>query len=252
MGTIAKGVTSLFGGRARRREQKEAGVELEGAKAAYDNFQFGNAYEGLEAAQVGSQGYDAQTAQAGTLGPAAQAQAATLGDAQGYESQGYESQGYDAAQAQAAQAQKTNLGEGTGFQNHYQNLQVNTAAADRQSQEADQTLAASQDAATQAGTGGGGATALLQAALKSKQGVADSIGQQETQNAQLRAQGATQNQQAALQQRNTARQSNIQQDQFNTSNQQQVNLANQSATNSASQFGAQAANQCSSVWSECS
>ena len=223
----------------RKRNEKDirvAGQSFDKSKAALKNFKFEDQYAGLEATQAqagtlgAAQGYDAATAQAGTLGAASQATA-----------QGYESQGYDAAQASAAQAAKTNLGEDTGRTNQFGNLQVNTAAADRQGQATDAALAAQQEAGGI--TGGGGATALAAAAAASKQGISDTISQQETQNNQLRAQGATSVQQENLAQRNTSRQANIQQDQYNTSNQQQVNLANQSATNQASQFTAGAANQ---------
>ena len=241
MGAIAKGVTSLFGGRARRREQKAAGKELDANKAAYDDFQFQNHAAGIQAQQAAGQGYDAAQAQAATLGPAAQSEVAKLGDFQGYSAQGYSSQGYDAAQAQAAQADRVDLGEGTGRTNQFAALAVNTAAADRTAQESDQALAAALESG--AVTGGGGATALAQAALKSKQGVADTISQQESQNEQLRAQGATSLQQENLAQRNLSRQSDISQSQFNTGLQQQTNLANVQAQNQASQFGAAAANQ---------
>ena len=113
MGAIAKGVTSLFGGRARRREQKAAGKELGAAKKAYSDFEFTNAFEGLEAQQAQAQGYDV-----GQLGPAAQAQAAGPAATQGYDvAQLGPAQGYEAAQAQAAQAAKTQLGEDTGRTN---------------------------------------------------------------------------------------------------------------------------------------
>lgn len=236
MGTIAKGVTSLFGGRARRREQKAATADLEGAKANYDDFQFKNAYADVGGNQAQAQGFEAAQ-----LGPAAQAELGTLGDANTYKAQGYTSQGYDAAQADAAQAQKTQLGEDTGRTNQFAALQANTAQADRQAQESDQALAAALESG--AVTGAGGATALAAAALKAKQGVADTIGAQESQNEQLRAQGATSVQQEDLAQRNVARQANIQQDQFNVGLDQQTRLANQAASNQASQFGAAAANQ---------
>ena len=236
MGAIVKGAASLVGGRKRRREEADAQDAFNKSNQAIQDFNFQNHFEGVQ-----GQGYDAAQAQAGTLGPAAQAQAATLGEANTYDAVGYDSQGYDAERAEAAQAQKTQLGEDTGFRNTFQDLQVNTATADRQAQETDEALAAQAENA--ALTGGGGATALAAAAAKSKQGVADSIAGQEQQNTQLRAQADQRNQEAALAQRNTARQSNIQQDQFNTGLDQQTRLANQSAANQASQFTASAANQ---------
>ena len=231
MGSIVKGVGSLFGGRKRRREQKAATKNFKQVEREADRFDFQNPLEGAATNQVGSQGYDAVQ-----QGPAVQAQLAELGPAAQYEAQGYE-----AAQAEAAQADKTQLGEGTGRTNQFANLQVNTAAADLQAAESDEALAAALESG--AISGAGGATALAQQAARSKQGISADISAQEAQNAQLRAQGATSVQQEDLAQRNLSRQTNIQQDQFNTGLQQQTNLANQSATNQASQFTAGAQNQ---------
>ena len=71
--------------------------------------------------------------------------------------------------------------------NPYANLQVATKAAEMQVEQSDIALANTLDSIRQ--TGAGGATALAQAALKSKQGVAATIEQQEVQNARLAAQG---------------------------------------------------------------
>ena len=80
--------------------------------------------------------------------------------------------------------------------NPYANLSVATQAADMQAEEADIALANTLDTLRTSGMGAGGATALAQAALRSKKGVAANIEQQEAQNARLRAQGvATANQQ---------------------------------------------------------
>jgi len=222
-------------------EIKRANREFDESRQKLKDFEFSNAFEGIEAATAGAgelgqaSGYDAAQANVGQIGPAAQA------SAQGYQAQGYQSQGYNAAQAQAAQAAKTQLGEDTGRTNQFANLQVGTAAADLQARETDEALAASLESG--AITGAGGATALAQAAARSKQGISADIQRQELANEQARAQGATDVQREALAQRNTARQANIQQDQFNTGLQQQTNLANQAATNQAAQFGAAAANQ---------
>ena len=218
----------------RKRNEKEikrADATFDKTRKQLENFEFTDAYANLEA----------QTAQAGTLGgpstyDAAQAQAGTLGPAQGYSAQGY-----SAAQAQAAQAAKTDLGEDTGRTNQFANLQVSTAASDLQARQTDRALASQQEAGLV--TGAGGATALAQAAADSKANVAAGLGQQEAQNQQLRAQGATDVQREDLSQRNLSRQANIQQDQYNTGLQQQTNLANQAATNQASQFTAAANNQ---------
>jgi hypothetical protein len=74
--------------------------------------------------------------------------------------------------------------------NPYANLQVATKAAEMQAEQSDIALANTLDSLRE--TGAGGATALAQAALKSKQGVSASIQQQETQNQKLQAQGQLQ------------------------------------------------------------
>jgi len=71
--------------------------------------------------------------------------------------------------------------------NPYANMQVATKAAEMQSEQADIALANTLDALRE--TGAGGATALAQAALKSKQGVSAEIQKQEVKNQQLLAQG---------------------------------------------------------------
>ena len=74
--------------------------------------------------------------------------------------------------------------------NEYENLGVATQAAKFQSEEADIALANTLDTMRDLGQGAGGATALAQMALKSKQGVSASIEQQEVNNEKLKAQGA--------------------------------------------------------------
>lgn len=71
--------------------------------------------------------------------------------------------------------------------NPFANLQVATKAAEMQAEQTDIALANTLDNLRE--TGAGGATALAQAALKSKQGVTANIQQQETQNQRLQAQG---------------------------------------------------------------
>jgi len=73
--------------------------------------------------------------------------------------------------------------------NPYASLGVATQAAEMQVEEADISLANALDTIRATGSGAGGATALAQAALQSKKGVAASIEQQEANNEQLRAQG---------------------------------------------------------------
>ena len=74
-----------------------------------------------------------------------------------------------------------------GVTNPYANLGVATKAAEFQSEQADIALANTLDAVRQSGAGG--ATALAQAALKSKQGISADIQKQELDNSRLRAKG---------------------------------------------------------------
>lgn len=76
--------------------------------------------------------------------------------------------------------------------NPFNNLQVATQAAEMQADEADISLANTLDTLRATGAGSAGATALAQAALRSKQGISATIEQQEAQNARLRAQGEQQ------------------------------------------------------------
>ena len=69
------------------------------------------------------------------------------------------------------------------------NLQVATEAASFQAEQADISLANTLDQSRAFGFGGGGATALAQAALQSKRGISANIQQQEARNEMLRAQG---------------------------------------------------------------
>ena len=73
--------------------------------------------------------------------------------------------------------------------NPYASLGVATQAAEMQVEEADIALANTLDTLRATGSGAGGATALAQAALKSKKGVSASIEQQEVANEKMRAQG---------------------------------------------------------------
>ena len=89
--------------------------------------------------------------------------------------------------------------------NPYSSLGVATQAAEIQMEQSDIALANSLDAMMATGAGAGGATALAQAALRSKKGVAAGIEQQEAANEKLRAQG-----EQNLQQRQTAEQQRLQ------------------------------------------
>lgn len=87
--------------------------------------------------------------------------------------------------------------------NAFSNLGVATQAAEIQMEQTDIALANTLDTLRATGASAGGATALAQAALQSKKGIAASIESQEAQNEKLRAQGeqALQQQQIAEQQR---------------------------------------------------
>jgi len=90
--------------------------------------------------------------------------------------------------------------------NPYASLGVATQAAEIQMEQSDIALANSLDAMMATGASAGGATALAQAALRSKKGVAASIEQQEAQNEKLKAQG-----EQNLQSRQTQEQQRLQQ-----------------------------------------
>jgi hypothetical protein len=79
--------------------------------------------------------------------------------------------------------------------NPFANLGVATQAAEMQAEEADISLANTLDTLRATGASAGGATALAQAALRSKKSVSASIEQQEAQNEKLKAQGEQQLQQ---------------------------------------------------------
>ena len=76
--------------------------------------------------------------------------------------------------------------------NPYENLAVATKAAEIKMEQTDQALANTLDTLRETGAAAGGATAIANAALKSKQGIAASIEKQEAQNQKLQAQGQLQ------------------------------------------------------------
>ena len=82
--------------------------------------------------------------------------------------------------------------------NPFANLGVATQAAEIQMEESDLALAASLDTMRATGAGAGGATALANAALRSKKGVAANIEQQEKSNEDKRAAGEQQLQEARM------------------------------------------------------
>lgn len=83
--------------------------------------------------------------------------------------------------------------------NPFANLSVATGAAEIQMEQSDIALANTLDTLRATGASAGGATALAQAALQSKKGVAASIETQEVANEKLRAQGQQAMEQAQLQ-----------------------------------------------------
>lgn len=86
--------------------------------------------------------------------------------------------------------------------NPYANLPVATQAAEMQAEQADLALANTLDSMQAGGFGAGGATALAQAAARSKRGISANIEQQEANNNKLRAEGEinVQNQKLQLEQ----------------------------------------------------
>ena len=82
--------------------------------------------------------------------------------------------------------------------NPFTNLQVATKAAEIQGAEADISLATTLDTLRATGAGAGGATALAQAAARSKAGIAAGIEKQEAMNTRLRAQGEQKMQQMRM------------------------------------------------------
>jgi hypothetical protein len=82
--------------------------------------------------------------------------------------------------------------------NPYANLGVATKAAEIQMEQTDIALANTLDTLRETGAGAGGATALAQAALQSKKGVAATIEAQEAENQKLAAQGESQKQQLQM------------------------------------------------------
>ena len=76
--------------------------------------------------------------------------------------------------------------------NPYANLSVATQAAEIQMEQTDMALANTLDTIRSTGASAGGATALAQAALQSKKGVAANIEQQEVANEKMKAQGEQQ------------------------------------------------------------
>jgi len=247
VGAGAKALVNSTGVKQQKKDEEEAADKLEDSVTALEEIEFTNSYEGMTGGS-----YKPTETQVADLGPAGQLgenlqtrTANTLGKAKGYSAQGYTGEGYTSEGYDASQTNISGLARGanTGLTNTMNNLQVSTAAAEMQAQEADQSLAASQDLAAQAGTGAGGATALAAAAAKSKQGVASTIDQQVKANEQLRARGESELQRAQLAQGNTASQFDLGQSQFNVGSVNKAAQFGAQAANQAAQFGADAKNQ---------
>jgi hypothetical protein len=81
-------------------------------------------------------------------------------------------------------------------------------------EESDLALATTLDTLRATGASAGGATALAQAALRSKKGVAASIEQQEAQNEKLRAQGEQQREQRLMAEQRRLQQADVSGKQF--------------------------------------
>ena len=82
--------------------------------------------------------------------------------------------------------------------NPYASLGVATKAAEFEAEQIDLSLANTLDTLKETGASAGGATALANAALKSKQNISANLEQQEAQNEKLRAQGEQQLQQMKM------------------------------------------------------
>ena len=98
--------------------------------------------------------------------------------------------------------------------NPYANLGVATQAAEMQAEEVDLSLASTLDTIRATCSGAGGATALAQAALRSKKSISASIEQQEANNEKLRAQGEQTRQQALRQEQMRLQEAEVAGEQF--------------------------------------
>ena len=109
--------------------------------------------------------------------------------------------------------------------NPYENIGVATQAAEMQAEEADISLANTLDTLAATGAGAGGATALAQAALRSKKDVSSSIERQEANNQQLAAQGEAQAQQQKMAEAQRLQQADVMGKEFVYGQQEQRDLA---------------------------
>ena len=98
--------------------------------------------------------------------------------------------------------------------NPFATLGVATKSAEIQIEESDIALASTLDTLRATGASAGGATALAQAALRSKKGVSASIEQQEASNEKLRAQGESTRQNQLRSEQQRLQQADVQGKQF--------------------------------------
>ncbi len=98
--------------------------------------------------------------------------------------------------------------------NPFSQLGVATQAAEMQIEQADLSLANTLDTIRSTGASAGGATALAQAALQSKKGVAANIEQQEAQNEKMRVEGEKQRQQQLMSEQMRQQEADVQGAQF--------------------------------------
>ena len=108
--------------------------------------------------------------------------------------------------------------------NPFANLQVATKAAEMQAAEQDISLATTLETLRATGASAGGATALAQAASRSKAQIAASIEQQEAQNMRLKAQGEQRMQQIRMQEAVRLQQADVAGTQFKFSAQEQRDI----------------------------
>ena len=234
----------------------EAIAKLQGLQSTYDSdlndlksFDIQNFYKDLSASTINMTdpetgeftGDFAKGQRTGEkfVGDAAQAKKQTLAAAKGY---GDNVDTFEAFQTDPNIQGLARRGS-AGLSNTMNNLQVSTAGSEMAAQEADQSLAASQDLAAQAGTGAGGATALAAAAAKSKQGISADIDRQVKANEQMRAQGEQSLQRDQLSQDNLSSNFDLGSSQFNVGQQNTVRSQAMSANNQARQFDATQQNQ---------
>jgi len=227
----------------------EAIAKLQGLQSTYDSdlnalkdFDIQNFYKDLSASTIDTNSEDFQRGQRTGekfVGDAAQAKKQTLAAAKGY---GDNVDTFEAFQTDPNIQGLARRGS-AGLSNTMNNLQVSTAGSEMAAQEADQSLAASQDLAAQAGTGAGGATALAAAAAKSKQGISADIDRQVKANEQMRAQGEQSLQRDQLSQDNLSSNFDLGSSQFNVGQQNTVRSQAMSANNQARQFDATQQNQ---------